>query len=469
LVVEPAGGSGLILVGVDGAHPRRICTVAARCLGAQDPVWSPDGSEIAFATPDSSDFGALEPYVIYPDGSCMACSVPAPSGSFYLDGWDPNLVPGFLPDGRLAVSIDVGYPPTPQLGAVNTDGIGFRPFAISGSWRQPAWSPTGRLAAVRRVNRKSEVFAIDPRTRSARRLTRNGASSPTWSPDGRRLAVVHRGWIELVGSRGGRVRRLTRGVAPAWAPNGKQLAFVGPHHRLFVIAARGGRPRPVGHVRAARVDWQPVAGRTPSACRDPAGSSVVAASPDATVTIDPAPVSQDPALNGAFSVLGCLTSDGRERLLESLPPSNIDNTSAAGLVVVAGDYAALVNESSDPHYGGSSGTVAVYDLRTGNAAANRGGESGSCADFESPCSGVERLVLAPDAATAAHTFFTYCGSTCTTTEQIVANDSTGTHTLDNITTTGPYTPTPSSLSQLSLSGHLLTWSHAGSERSAQLN
>ncbi len=469
LVVEPPGGRGLIVVGADGAHPRKICTVAARCDGAQDPVWSPDGSEIAFATPDRNDFGALDPYVIYPDGSCLACSVPAPSDDADFYSWNQNSGPGFLADGRLAVSVEVDYPPAPQLGAMNTDGIGFQPFAISGSWRQPAWSPTGRLAAVRRVGRKSEVFAIDPSARLARRLTRDGASSPTWSPDGRRLAVVHRGWIELVGAGGGRMRRLTRGVAPAWAPNGKELAFVGTRHRLFVITARGGRPRPVGHVRATRVDWQPVTGQPPSACQAPAGSSVVAASPDARVTIDPAPVSQDPALNGAFSVLGCLTSDGRVRLLENLPPSGIDATAALGQVVVAGDYAAVLNESSNEHYGGSSGRVAVYDLRTGNAVANRGGESGGCADFETPCSGVEQLVLGPDAVTAAHTFFTYCGSTCTTMEQIVANDGTGTHTLDSITTTGAYTPTPSSLIQLALSGHTLTWSHAGSPRTAQLN
>ena len=104
LVVEPPGGRGLIVVSADGAHPRKICTVAARCDGAQDPVWSPDGSEIAFATPDRNDFGALDPYVIYPDGSCLACSVPAPSEEFSFYSWDPNSGPGFLPDGRLAVS-----------------------------------------------------------------------------------------------------------------------------------------------------------------------------------------------------------------------------------------------------------------------------------------------------------------------------------------------------------------------------
>lgn len=475
LVVEPASGNGLILVGADGAHPQRICGIATRCDGAQDPVWSPDGSEIAFSSSQSSDgnLGGPQPYVIYPDGSCLACAVPAPSGDFYLDSWDQTFDPGFLPDGRLAVSIDVNYPPTPQVGAMNTDGIGYQPLKVSGDWQQPAWSPSGELAAVRSVKRKPEVFVINPLTGSARQLTGDGASSPTWSPTGRRLAVVHRGWIGLIGSAGGRTRWLTRGHAPAWSPNGRDLAFVGAHDRLFVIAARGGQPRRVGYLRAARVDWQPVTGRSPSPCHAPAGSSVAAASPDATVTIDPAPISRVPgSIEPAFSVLGCLASDGRQRLLQSMPPSNEDNALAVGMVVVAGDYAALVNEWISDHYGGTRYTVAVFDLRTGTAVANRGGESATSGGY-CFCSGLNQLVLGPDAATAAHTWvFTGC---CTTTEQIVANDSTGTHILDSITTTDPSgtNPTPlvapSMLSQLTLSGDTLTWIHAGIPESAQVN
>ena len=154
-----------------------------------------------------------------------------------------------------------------------------------------------------------------------------------------------------------------------------------------------------------------------------------------------------------------------------MPPSGEDAAQAVGMVVGAGDYAALVNEEADDHYGGSSDTVVVFDLRTGNTVANRGGESAGC-DGYGCSSGVDQLVLAPDAVTAAHTFVITCGyvfTTCTTAEQIVAADSTGTHTLDSITTSSPDNPPPPSLSQLALSGHTLTWSHAGTPRSAQLN
>jgi hypothetical protein len=360
-----------------------------------------------------------------------------------------------------------------QLAAVNTDGVGFQPLNVAGSWQQPAWSPTGQLAAVRSVKRKPEVFVIDPLTGSARRLTGNGANSPSWSPDGRRLAVVHHGWIELIASRGGRPRRLTRGRAPAWAPDGTELAFVGAHNRLFVIAARGGKPRPVGHIRAARVDWQPLTETHASNCETPAGATILAASADATISIDSP--TQASALDGAFSVLGCLISDGHERLLEAFPPGGASSFNTVDGGVLAGDYAALVNHAANNHSPGEH-TVAVFDLRTGTTVANRGGETAGCNCWDAD---VDQLVLGPDAVTAAHTWVTTIncspgqGAVCTmtTAEQIVANDSTGTHVLDSITTTSPNDPSavPSVLSGLSLSGDTLTWSHAGSPRSAQLS
>jgi hypothetical protein len=465
-LVQPGNGRGLLLVGANGAHPRQICSVTPRCDPAVDPVWSPDGSEIAFASPRGS--GAS---VIYPDGSCLAC--PASALSYWYPV-DQNFGLGFLPDKRLAVRVAAGFFPVPRLGAMNPDGIGFQWFKISSHWQQPAWSSTGQLAALRSVKGKPEVFVINPLTGSARQLTRDGASSPNWSPDGRRLAIVHRGWIDLMASTGGRLRRLIRGSAPSWAPTGKQLAFVGPHHRLFVIAVRGGTPRPVGHILAIRVDWQPIPRKPTRHCQAPAGSRVLVATPDATIVVDPAPVGQSQGIPLAIGVLGCLTSVGRERLLES-PSVSYAGEPEIGSVALAGDYAALVNESTGPHDVGSFNSVAVFDLRTGTAVADGGNESADCPSFSTPTcsSGIDQLTVGTDGVTAAHTFVLHNPMpypSCTSVEQIIANDSTGTHILDSITTTSPCnSPAALLLSHLSLSGHTLTWSHAGTLESAQLH
>lgn len=157
-----------------------------------------------------------------------------------------------------------------------------------------------------------------------------------------------------------------------------------------------------------------------------------------------------------------------------MPASNFDSALAVGTVAVAGDYAALVNETADIHYGGDGETVAVFDLRTGTTVPNHGGESASCPDYGGyGCqSSVDQLVLGADGVTAAHTGVinsNYPASSYTGVEQIVANDSTGTHILDSIATTGPFTPTPSALSDLTLTGDTLAWSHDGTPESAQLS
>jgi hypothetical protein len=139
-------------------------------------------------------------------------------------------------------------------------------------------------------------------------------------------------------------------------------------------------------------------------------------------------------------------------------------------VALAGAYAAVVNEGADPHYDEAGSTVTVFDLRTGAVVPDRGGEAVGC-EFDD-CN-LDQLVLGPDAVTAAHTTtsYSYCPPTaaCTTTEQIIANDSTGTRTLDTATTTAPYGSATPSLTGLTLTGDTLTWNHGGTQRTAQLH
>ncbi|MBV9413765.1 MAG: hypothetical protein JO363_02205 [Solirubrobacterales bacterium] len=115
----------------------------------------------------------------------------------------------------------------------------------------------------------------------------------------------------------------------------------------------------------------------------------------------------------------------------------------------------------------------VFDLRTGRQRKDLGGESAVC-PTGGCSSGIDQLAVGTDGVSAAHTFFLRNAVTyprCTSVERIVANDSTGTHVLDSITTTTACNSPPPALvlSQLSLSGHRLTWSHAGTPESAQLN
>jgi hypothetical protein len=110
LVVQPESGRGLILIAANGTNARQLCPSSTRCDGATDPLWSPDGSQIVFQAPapqSQTSIGIdIAPFVLYADGSCFACAVPAFVTEGYPFYWSQQNRPGFLPDGNLAVSLD---------------------------------------------------------------------------------------------------------------------------------------------------------------------------------------------------------------------------------------------------------------------------------------------------------------------------------------------------------------------------
>ena len=88
-------------------------------------------------------------------------------------------------------------------------------------------SPSGRNGLLTFV-RAGEIYTIAADGSSLRRLTRfgGGASDPTWSPDGRRIAFERAGFLWTMTAGGEQLRKITRGADPAWSPDGLRLAFV---------------------------------------------------------------------------------------------------------------------------------------------------------------------------------------------------------------------------------------------------
>ncbi len=371
LAVQPQSGGGIVLVAPNGRSAHRICTAKSRCGTPRAPHWSPDGRAIVFAGPRIR--------IVYADGSCMDCQFgAAPNPAFEAGG----TVISFIQHGRVtADGIDTLRKSSPGTAAV-TDA---------------AWSATGGLAVVRHgalwAGRPGELHRIAV------------AGEPSWSPSGAAIAAVQNGWVVIVSVRDHRVRRLARGSAPAFSPDGRWIAFVAANHRLMVVADRGGRarPRPVGHVRAVSVDWQPrPRGRNPG-CVSPPGSKVLASTPAAVVSGDgPRQPPMDFAVSAPIAYMGCLRADGRERLLERFFDNSIDGATWIASALLAPPYAALVEQTEDVHYGGSSSGAQVYDLRTGQLGKHLGGESALCAG--PVCTGMAQLVLGSDGVSAARTW-----------------------------------------------------------------
>jgi hypothetical protein len=89
----------------------------------------------------------------------------------------------------------------------------------------------GLIAFVRGGN----IFTINPASPkgSLIKLTHDGHDSgPRWSPDGQRIAYLHRGNLWVMGADGSHKKQLTHRAPtftdsrPTWSPNGKFLAFV---------------------------------------------------------------------------------------------------------------------------------------------------------------------------------------------------------------------------------------------------
>jgi hypothetical protein len=440
LAVAPLDGRGIVLVGADGRGARRICTYV--CTWPVRPHWSPDGRAIVFANPDIR--------IVYTDGSCMNCTF----------GASPN--PAFLPSGTVISFV--------SRRSILLDGIdGIRQQQPPpGRASDAVWAQNGWLAIVR--NRAVWAGLANHETNPPDVLRRIGSGSePSWSPDGRSLAVAEDGWIAVVNVRSHRARRLVRGVAPAFSPDGRLIAYIGARHRLLVVSvvARHPRPRLVGKIAGVSVDWQPLPTAGHAGCAAPPGSVTLANSPDAEVTGDGVGGPNDFTF-GPRAYMGCLRADGRERFLERLDPGDKDyGVSSISAAAVSAPYAALVSRYWQNHYQVNSDDVQVFDVRTGAIQKQLGGESAGCSFAIPNCDGgIDRVVVGSDGVSAVHSSLSGMSTSSgapVTVEQIEASDGSGARTLDQATTSSG-----SFLTGLTLSRDTLSWNHGTTPMSTTL-
>jgi Tol biopolymer transport system component len=182
----------------------------------RDPVWSPDGSKIAFV---SSPRNVLQIYVMDADGSNQ---IPLTNNSSPGDE-----APAWSPDGsRIAFmryGVFVGGPLLSEIYVMNADGSNqVRLTDSPGRVNElPVWSPDGSKIAFD-SNRGSNgyyIYVMDPDGSNQMALTKDQGQyvyGPEWSPDGTKIVFTGGFQIFVMDADGSNQTFLAIGHSPRW-------------------------------------------------------------------------------------------------------------------------------------------------------------------------------------------------------------------------------------------------------------
>jgi dipeptidyl aminopeptidase/acylaminoacyl peptidase len=263
----PSRHTALFVLDGPGAAPRRVTAGDGARLGAEtDPVWSPDGRQLAFLSDAAHD------------GQAQLCVGPAAGGAVRtltrLDGQTTR--PRWSPDGRTIALLHIAGSHAPA-GAVEAAPRDSGEIAVQvdeqrlvlvdvagGTTRSVTpedtyvyeydWSPDSRQLAYTAARGSGDnnwwiarLYAVAAGGGAPREIFRPATqiAVPRWSPDGGAIAFIQGlmsdqgltgGDLWLVPAAGGAARNLTPGrhASPAW------LRWTGPGRLLFTEWRQGG-------------------------------------------------------------------------------------------------------------------------------------------------------------------------------------------------------------------------------------
>jgi Tol biopolymer transport system component len=185
------------------------------CTGIESVAISPDGTRIAFAAIRSPESGDTSVIAIFDTSSGqtreLASTATRTDGTYCDSAADEGMAdpPIWSPDGtRLAFVRQLVGPPIEggtcgsALYVVNADGsdlLGIVPMDLHPL--APQWSPDGSVIAFHSATRNADgqsgridIYTIRPDGTALRRLTEDGAAAwPTWTRNGRLIFVRPRG------------------------------------------------------------------------------------------------------------------------------------------------------------------------------------------------------------------------------------------------------------------------------------
>jgi Tol biopolymer transport system component len=235
---EPAEAY-LASAAVDGSDVREITQPPEGAIAADgSPSVSPDGKTIAFARAIPGESPRI--YLVAIDGSGLRR---------LTQGNSAEIQPVWSPDGT-------------HIAFSRADGEHFDLFVAGADGSAPVqlthteladedsctWSPNGlQLAFTRFLNDDEDVLAINVDGSAQHPLIRgrHDDASPSWSPEGSRIAITRDGRIAVFTFEHFKVAFLTeagtKDTGPNWSPDGSRIVFTRDPGSIFVMNADGSK------------------------------------------------------------------------------------------------------------------------------------------------------------------------------------------------------------------------------------
>ncbi|MDQ2674659.1 MAG: hypothetical protein M3Y40_08375 [Chloroflexota bacterium] len=207
----------VFIVEADGSE--RQVTGVSNSLGASNPVWSPDGSQLAFnnAAVGGSSFGQVA--LVNADGSNERKLAEGRDAQWSPDGsrivfWESD------PVGDTETSmyvLDVASETVTEIG-----------FGAS-----PRWLPDGeRISFLRTVTAADGSIAnalyVMPAAGGEAELVAEETTA-YWAPDGSAVLLEHEGVLSIAAPDFSGQRELVNGFSPVWAPDSQSFVFAYDH------------------------------------------------------------------------------------------------------------------------------------------------------------------------------------------------------------------------------------------------